>query len=131
MIIKKAASICFSGIEEEKMILSLEQTMDVKPVKEEQLQEEEKSAEKSSQPEMSPTLVKKDVEEKGTEVDVIELFTQAVEKKPPTSLYEQLKEEPEALTLLAPAAGDTIISLDFSCPGWWPQIHALIFTAKT
>ncbi|KAG9344794.1 hypothetical protein JZ751_010481 [Albula glossodonta] len=32
------------------------------------------------------------------------------------SLYERLKEEPEALTLLAPAAGDTIISLDFTCP---------------
>ncbi|CAB1335281.1 unnamed protein product, partial [Coregonus sp. 'balchen'] len=28
----------------------------------------------------------------------------------------RLKEEPEALTLLAPAAGDTIISLDFSSP---------------
>lgn len=114
------------------MILSLEQTVDVKPVKEELLQEEEeqKSVEKSSRPDMSPTLLKKDVEEKGTEVDVIKPFTQAVEKKPLSSLYDQLKEEPEALTLLAPAAGDAIISLDFSCPGWWPQIHTLIFTAK-
>ena len=33
------------------------------------------------------------------------------------SLYEKLKEEPEALTVLAPAAGDTIISLDFNSPG--------------
>uniref|UniRef100_A0AAQ5ZAU2 Hypoxia-inducible factor 1-alpha n=1 Tax=Amphiprion ocellaris TaxID=80972 RepID=A0AAQ5ZAU2_AMPOC len=37
------------------------------------------------------------------ELDVIKLFT-------------QLKAEPEALTLLAPAAGDTIIPLDFTCP---------------
>uniref|UniRef100_A0A7N4NLI2 Hypoxia-inducible factor 1-alpha n=1 Tax=Sarcophilus harrisii TaxID=9305 RepID=A0A7N4NLI2_SARHA len=29
------------------------------------------------------------------------------------SLFDQLKKEPDALTLLAPAAGDTIISLDF------------------
>uniref|UniRef100_A0A671XH05 Hypoxia-inducible factor 1-alpha n=1 Tax=Sparus aurata TaxID=8175 RepID=A0A671XH05_SPAAU len=65
-----------SGIQEEKLILSLEQTEDVKPIKEE-LQQEAKSV---------------------------------------ASLYDQLKEEPEALTLLAPAAGDTIISLDFSSP---------------
>ncbi|KAJ7414271.1 Hypoxia-inducible factor 1-alpha [Willisornis vidua] len=30
------------------------------------------------------------------------------------SLFEKLKQEPDALTVLAPAAGDTIISLDFS-----------------
>ncbi|KAK6304496.1 hypothetical protein J4Q44_G00250820 [Coregonus suidteri] len=70
-----------SGIEEEKMVLSLEQTEDMRP------------------------------EEK---VDVSKLFTQAVEAQPLASLYDRLKEEPEALTLLAPAAGDTIISLDFS-----------------
>uniref|UniRef100_A0A673AQI0 Hypoxia-inducible factor 1-alpha n=1 Tax=Sphaeramia orbicularis TaxID=375764 RepID=A0A673AQI0_9TELE len=74
-----------SGIQDEKLILSLEQTEDMKPVK-------------------------------VPELDVIKLFTQAVETQPLTSLYDQLKEEPEALTLLAPAAGDTIISLDFSCP---------------
>lgn len=33
------------------------------------------------------------------------------------SLFEKLKQEPDALTLLAPAAGDTIISLDFSSNG--------------
>uniref|UniRef100_A0A7N6FJJ2 Hypoxia-inducible factor 1-alpha n=1 Tax=Anabas testudineus TaxID=64144 RepID=A0A7N6FJJ2_ANATE len=59
-----------SGIQEEKLVLSLEQTVDVK-------QEEEEEEE---------------------------------------DLYDQLKGEPEALTLLAPAAGDTIVSLDFSCP---------------
>lgn len=100
------------------MILSLEQTADVKPVKEEQ-----NAVVESSQPGMSPTLLKVEVEQKGPEVDVIKLFTQAIEAKPLTSLYDQLKEEPEALTLLAPAAGDTIISLDFSCPGSWPLIH--------
>nr|AGT01908.1 hypoxia inducible factor-1alpha [Sebastes schlegelii] len=96
-----------SGIQEEKLILSLEQIEDVKPVKEEEQHEEEKVVVESSQP--------KD-EEKGRELDVIKLFTQTVEAKPLVSLYDQLKEEPEALTLLAPAAGDAIISLDFSCP---------------
>lgn len=33
------------------------------------------------------------------------------------SLFEKLKQEPDALTVLAPAAGDTIISLDFSSNG--------------
>ena len=60
-------------------------------------------------------------EEKAPEVDVVQIFTQAPEGPPLVSLYDQLKEEPEALTLLAPAAGDTFISLDFSCPG---QSHA-------
>lgn len=95
---------CYSGIQEEKMILSLEQTADVKLVKEEPVQEEEKAVVESSPPDASEPLLKK--EEKVTEA------------QPRTSLYEKLKEKPEALTLLAPAAGDTIISLDFSCPGW-------------
>ncbi|XP_031703013.1 hypoxia inducible factor 1 subunit alpha a [Anarrhichthys ocellatus] len=102
-----------SGIQEEKLILSLEQIEDVKPVKEEQ-QEEEKDVVESSQPDMSQFLLKD--EKKGPELDVIKLFTQAVEAKPLASLYDQLKAQPEALTLLAPAAGDAIISLDFSCP---------------
>ncbi|XP_070775961.1 hypoxia inducible factor 1 subunit alpha a isoform X2 [Enoplosus armatus] len=84
-----------SGIQEEKLILSLEQSFD-----------EEKAVEDEEDKE----------EEKSPEVDVVKLFTQAVEVQPLASLYDQLKEEPEALTLLAPAAGDAIISLDFSCP---------------
>ncbi|CAJ1073572.1 hypoxia inducible factor 1 subunit alpha a [Xyrichtys novacula] len=116
-----------SGIQEEKLILSLEQTEDVKPIKEEQQQqhdeeeereeeeEEEKAEVESNQSDMSPTLLKED-EEKGPELDVVKLFTQTVESRSLPSLYDQLKEEPEALTLLAPAAGDTIISLDFSNP---------------
>nr|UQM94813.1 hypoxia inducible factor 1 alpha [Rachycentron canadum] len=115
-----------SGIQEEKLILSLEQTEDVKPVKEEQQreekEEEEKAAVQTNLPDMSPTPLKKE-EEKSPELDVIKLFTQAGEAQPLASLYDQLKEEPEALTLLAPAAGDTIISLDFSCPE--SEIHLL------
>uniref|UniRef100_A0A8D3C5Y6 Hypoxia inducible factor 1 subunit alpha n=1 Tax=Scophthalmus maximus TaxID=52904 RepID=A0A8D3C5Y6_SCOMX len=103
---------CF-GIQEEKLVLSLEQTDDVKPVKEEP--REEVKAVVESSPLDSPILLK-EVEEKAPELDVIKLFTQKVEARPLASLYDQLKEEPEALTLLAPAAGDTIISLDFSCP---------------
>lgn len=107
-----------SGIQEEKLVLSLEQTVDVKQVKEER--EEEKAVVESTQPDTSPALLKEEEEEeeeKIPEFDVIKLFTQAVETQPLTSLYDQLKGEPEALTLLAPAAGDTIVSLDFSCPG--------------
>ncbi|XP_054653610.1 hypoxia inducible factor 1 subunit alpha a [Dunckerocampus dactyliophorus] len=114
-----------SGIQEEKVIMSLEQTEDVKPVKQEQ-QEEEKVVVESCSPEKSPTLLKEEVvveEKKAPELDVIKLFTQTLEPKPVTSLYDQLKEEPEALTLLAPAAGDTIISLNFSCPD--SDIHLL------
>lgn len=93
--------------------------MDVKPVKEEQ--EEEMAEVESTEPEVSPALPKTDEKDeekdKIPEFDVIKLFTQAVETQPLTSLYDRLKGEPEALTLLAPAAGDTIVSLDFSCPG--------------
>lgn len=103
-----------SGIQEEKVILSLEQIEDVKPVKEEEEQKEEKDVVESSQPDMSQALLKD--EKKGPELDVTKLFTPALEAKPLASLYDQLKAEPEALTLLAPAAGDAIISLDFSCP---------------
>ncbi|KAL3049214.1 hypothetical protein OYC64_008647 [Pagothenia borchgrevinki] len=109
-----------SGIQEEKLVLSLEQKEDVKPVdqeeeeEEEQQQEEMKSVVEISELDMSPAL--KELDEKGPELDVIKLFTQAAEAQPFVSLYDQLKEEPEALTLLAPAAGDAIISLDFSCP---------------
>lgn len=118
-----AVELCYSGIQEEKLILSLEQTEDVKPVKEEEEQEEEKDVVESSPSEMSPILLKE--EEKGPKVNVFKLLTDMVKTQPLASLYDQLKEVPEALTLLAPAAGDTIISLDFSCPGSWPHINTL------
>uniref|UniRef100_A0A8C7HAA9 Hypoxia-inducible factor 1-alpha n=1 Tax=Oncorhynchus kisutch TaxID=8019 RepID=A0A8C7HAA9_ONCKI len=102
-----SVNFVLSGIEEEKMVLSLEQTEDMRSVKKELVEEEE---DEGSEAEVSPVLLK---EEK---VDVIKLFTQAMEAQPQASLYDRLKEEPEALTLLAPAAGDTIISLDFSSP---------------
>uniref|UniRef100_A0A3P8UNV0 Hypoxia-inducible factor 1-alpha n=2 Tax=Cynoglossus semilaevis TaxID=244447 RepID=A0A3P8UNV0_CYNSE len=100
-----------SGIQEEKLILSLEQTEDVKPVKEEQ--EEEKAEVLSGLSDMPLTLLKEEEDTKVPELDVTKVFTQSVDTS--SSLYDQLKGEPEALTLLAPAAGDTIISLDFSC----------------
>ncbi|XP_077395689.1 hypoxia inducible factor 1 subunit alpha a isoform X2 [Festucalex cinctus] len=103
-----------SGIQEEKVILSLEQT---KPVKKELQEDGEKLVVQSCPLEKPPTVLKMEEKEKvAPELDVIKLFTQTLEPKPVSSLYDQLKEEPEALTLLAPAAGDTIISLDFSCP---------------
>lgn len=105
------------------MILSLEQTADVKPVKEE-LQKEEDALVESSPADTSEPLLKE--EEKGPEVDIMELLTEVTEPQPLSRLYDQLKEKPEALTLLAPAAGDTIVSLDFSCPGLWPQSLALL-----
>nr|XP_046222931.1 hypoxia-inducible factor 1-alpha-like isoform X3 [Oncorhynchus gorbuscha] len=102
-----SVNFVLSGVEEEKMVLSLEQTEDMRSVKKELVEEEE---DEGSEAEVSPVLLK---EEK---VDVIKLFTQAMEAQPLASLYDRLKEEPEALTLLAPAAGDTIISLDFGSP---------------
>ncbi|XP_062413309.1 hypoxia inducible factor 1 subunit alpha a isoform X3 [Pungitius pungitius] len=103
-----------SGIQEEKLILSMDQIEDVKPVKEELQQQAEKEVVESSQPNLPQSPLKD--EEKSPERDVIQLFTQAAEVETPSSLYDQLKAEPEALTLLAPAAGDAVISLDFSCP---------------
>ncbi|XP_064179975.1 hypoxia inducible factor 1 subunit alpha a [Anguilla rostrata] len=81
-----------SGVVQEDLVLSLEQTeKKAKPVEEEE-------------------------EEKNPEADMGKLFTKVAEEKAMGSLYNELKEKPEALTLLAPAAGDTIISLDFSSP---------------
>lgn len=99
------------------MILSLEQTADVKPVKEELLQEEEekKFITESSSPDISEPLLKE--EEKSPELDVMEMLAEVAESQPVSGLSDKLKKKLEALTLLAPAAGDTIISLDFSCPG--------------
>lgn len=99
------------------MILSLEQSADVKPVNEELVQdeEEEKAVVESSLPEISEPLLKE--EEKGPEVDVMGLISEVTESQPLSSLFHDLKGKPEVLALLAPAAGDTIISLDFSCPG--------------
>uniref|UniRef100_A0A672PBD1 Hypoxia-inducible factor 1-alpha n=1 Tax=Sinocyclocheilus grahami TaxID=75366 RepID=A0A672PBD1_SINGR len=84
-----------SGIVEGDIVLSLQQTMT-----------EPKAEEKENQ----------EMEDKASEVDILKLFKPESLKCPMESpdLYEKLKEEPEALTVLAPAAGDTIISLDFN-----------------
>uniref|UniRef100_A0A8C6NZI0 Hypoxia-inducible factor 1-alpha n=1 Tax=Nothobranchius furzeri TaxID=105023 RepID=A0A8C6NZI0_NOTFU len=97
-----------SGIQEDKLILSLGQTEDMKPVKEEEQEEEELVVETTQ---LIPVKA-----EKTPELDVIKLFTEIVEPRSVGSLYEKLKDNSEALTLLAPAAGDTFISLDFSSP---------------
>lgn len=99
-----------SGIQEEKLVLSLEQTEDVvKPVKEEKEQLVKESCHQE-------VLEQEKEKEKVHLLDVLKLFSHTADSQPMTSLYDQLKGEPEALTLLAPAAGDTIIPLDFSCP---------------
>lgn len=89
--------------------MSLEQIEDVKSVKEEPQEAGEVGAE--SDKTASTTA------ETGPEQELIKPFKKMMESEPFDTLYDQLKEEPEALTLLAPAAGDTIISLDFSQPG--------------
>uniref|UniRef100_A0A8C8VEJ4 Hypoxia-inducible factor 1-alpha n=1 Tax=Pelusios castaneus TaxID=367368 RepID=A0A8C8VEJ4_9SAUR len=47
------------------------------------------------------------------EMKMTKIFS-TVDLEDTDSLFEKLKKEPDALTLLAPAPGDTIISLDFS-----------------
>lgn len=96
-----APDVFFSGIVEEDMVLSsLQQNMPEKTVeKEEELQAEQ---------------------EDNSVIDMMKLFKKdqlSCSVESPKSLYEKLKDEPEALTVLAPAAGDTIISLDFESPG--------------
>ncbi|KAL0164337.1 hypothetical protein M9458_040090, partial [Cirrhinus mrigala] len=87
-----------SGIVEGDVVLSLQQTVT-----------EPKAVEKENQ----------EVEDEASEVDILTLFKPEGISCPIKSseLYEKLKEEPEALTVLAPAAGDTIISLDFNNSG--------------
>ncbi|XP_039598212.1 hypoxia inducible factor 1 subunit alpha b [Polypterus senegalus] len=48
------------------------------------------------------------------ELETVKVTGKTVPEGDGDSLFDKLKEEPEALTVLAPAAGDTIISLDFS-----------------
>lgn len=84
-----------SDIVEGDVILSLQQTVT-----------EPKPVEKESE----------ETEEKASELDILKLFkpeslSSSLES---SALYDKLKEEPEALTVLAPAAGDAIISLDFN-----------------
>ncbi|XP_030627469.1 hypoxia inducible factor 1 subunit alpha b isoform X2 [Chanos chanos] len=91
-----------SGIVEGDLILSLQQTAS-----------EQKDVEKEEE-----KIEEQEEVEESTEVDMMKIFTKQEDLGCATesseTLYEQLKEEPEALTLLAPAAGDTIISLDFT-----------------
>lgn len=97
----------YSGIVEEDVVLSLQQTVPEKTV-----EEEKEGVVEKEEPQVEP--------EDNSVMDLMKIF-----KKDPltscqestNSLYEKLKDEPEALTLLAPAAGDTIIALDFDNQG--------------
>nr|ALL26120.1 hypoxia inducible factor 1 alpha*1 [Fundulus heteroclitus] len=109
-----------SGIQEDKLILSLEQTENVKPEEEEEEKQQEEDEDEAVAEKSEPVAVKEEEEEEKT-LEVIKLFTQ-VELQPQDCLYDLLKEQPDALTLLAPAAGDMIISLDFSRPETEPQL---------
>ncbi|KAJ8356422.1 hypothetical protein SKAU_G00192160 [Synaphobranchus kaupii] len=91
-----------SGVVERELVLSVWQTDTGTET------EAETQADLESEEALSP------------EADMLKLFTKQAEAERADSLYEKLKEEPEALTLLAPAAGDTIISLDFTCPDTAP-----------
>ncbi|XP_053344996.1 hypoxia inducible factor 1 subunit alpha b [Clarias gariepinus] len=85
-----------SGIVEEDVVLSLQQTVPEKTEeKEEELQIEH---------------------EDSSVMDMMKLFQKdhlSCSVESPKSLYDTLKDEPEALTVLAPAPGDTFVSLDF------------------
>ncbi|XP_068110522.1 hypoxia-inducible factor 1-alpha isoform X2 [Hyperolius riggenbachi] len=54
------------------------------------------------------------VSSESAEVKMSSIFTKLSEEDDTESLFDKLKQEPESLTVLAPAAGDEIISLDFS-----------------
>ncbi|KAL4656336.1 hypoxia-inducible factor 1 alpha subunit-like [Arapaima gigas] len=103
-----------SNIVEEKLVLSLEQTE--KDIKEEAEGDAKEDVKEDSEDVKFP-------EPEGLEAHMIKLFTKADGTDCTDSLYEKLKEEPDGLTMLAPAAGDTIIHLDFSCPD--PELPTL------
>uniref|UniRef100_M4AG94 Hypoxia-inducible factor 1-alpha n=1 Tax=Xiphophorus maculatus TaxID=8083 RepID=M4AG94_XIPMA len=105
-----------SGIQEEKLILSLEQTQEMKPVKKEE--EEEQQDEVKAEVKKSEAVQADDEEEEETPEQKLHLNFQdlVIKKQEQDCLYNLLKGHPDALMLLAPAAGDTIISLDFSRP---------------
>ncbi|XP_062858272.1 hypoxia inducible factor 1 subunit alpha b [Trichomycterus rosablanca] len=96
-----------SGIVEEDVVLSLQQTVtESKTVEKEELEIEQQD------------------EEEKMEIDngnLLKIEQVSCSAEGSMSLYDKLKDEPEALTVLAPAAGDTIISLDFGCPD--SEIH--------
>uniref|UniRef100_A0A3P9PML3 Hypoxia-inducible factor 1-alpha n=1 Tax=Poecilia reticulata TaxID=8081 RepID=A0A3P9PML3_POERE len=111
-----------SGIQEEKLILSLEQTQEMKPVKKEEDQEEQQQQQQDEvQAEVKKSeAVQADDEEEEEETPEQKLHLNfqdlVIKQQEQDCLYNLLKGHPDALMLLAPAAGDTIISLDFSRP---------------
>uniref|UniRef100_A0A3B3UGL2 Hypoxia-inducible factor 1-alpha n=1 Tax=Poecilia latipinna TaxID=48699 RepID=A0A3B3UGL2_9TELE len=109
-----------SGIQEEKLILSLEQTQEMKPVKKEEEEEEQQQQDEVQAEVKKSEAVQADDEEEEEETPEQKLHLNfqdlEIKQQEQDCLYNLLKGHPDALMLLAPAAGDTIISLDFSRP---------------
>ncbi|XP_031438089.1 hypoxia inducible factor 1 subunit alpha b isoform X2 [Clupea harengus] len=104
-----------SGIVEGDLLLSLRQT--VTDPKIEVVEEEDRAEEVVLEEE---EVVEEEEEEeekkKSPELNITKLFISHSEEVSSDSLYEKLKASGSDLSLLAPAAGDTIISLDFTGP---------------
>ncbi|XP_076127892.1 hypoxia inducible factor 1 subunit alpha b [Alosa pseudoharengus] len=110
-----------SGIVEGDLLLSLQQTItEPKTEKAEkekvEMDKEEEEEELEVKMVMKKTLKEDEKEKENSELNITKLFISHSEEGDSDSLYEQLKASGSDLTLLAPAAGDTIISLDFTGP---------------
>lgn len=90
----------------------------MKPVKKEE-EEEQQQDEVKAEVKKSEAVQADDEKEEETPEQKLHLNFQdlVIKKQEQDCLYNLLKGHPDALMLLAPAAGDTIISLDFSRPG--------------
>lgn len=104
-----------SGIVEEDVVLSLQQTVTESKTEEKEELEIEQQVEEEKKEEEE--VLEKEIEQEIQNMNLLKIEQVSSSAENSTSLYDKLKDEPEALTVLAPAAGDTIISLDFGCPG--------------
>ncbi|XP_014843363.1 PREDICTED: hypoxia-inducible factor 1-alpha [Poecilia mexicana] len=116
-----------SGIQEEKLILSLEQTQEMKPVKKEEEEQQQQDEVQAEVKKSEAVQADDEEEEEETPEQKLHLNFQdlVIKQQEQDCLYNLLKGHPDALMLLAPAAGDTIISLDFSRPGTESETHLL------
>ena len=112
------------------LLLSLRQT--VTDPKIEVVEEEDRAEEVVLEEE---EVVEEEEEEeekkKSPELNITKLFISHSEEVSSDSLYEKLKASGSDLSLLAPAAGDTIISLDFTGPGQNPALCTHLSPLKT
>lgn len=122
--------VCCSGVEQQKLVLSMEQTCG-HHVKQEKEEEEASCLAqcplqvvmKKEQAQETHKLEEEEVEEEAREQVAMKLET--------PSPVEALRDESEALALLTPPiTGDAIISLDLST-GWRDHsTHAIMHTCK-